>query len=60
MTQQQTDKFPQPAEPMLEPGEQLLDVAVIQPTRRAQGAGLGLTQAAGAALAGIGAVEGGR
>ncbi len=59
MTEQQTSKFRNQAEPMLEPGEQLLDIAVIQPARGARSAGIGLTAVVGEAIAGIRAVKGG-
>ena len=60
MTQKQTTRFRNQAEPMLEPGESLLDIAVIQPARGATSVGLGLAGLAGDAIAGIGAVKGGQ
>jgi hypothetical protein len=59
MTQEQTDKYRNQAEPLLEAGEQLLDIAVIVPTKGARSVGLGATRAVGEGIAGIGAVKGG-
>ena len=59
MTEQQMVKFRDRIDPALEPGEQLLDVAVIYPTRGLQAVGISaVTRAAAEAIAEIGAVKG--
>ena len=59
MTEKQTAKYRSHVEPMLQPGEQLLDIAVVVPTKGARNVGLGATRAVAEAIAGIGAVKGG-
>jgi hypothetical protein len=57
MPEPQLKKFGRLATPHLEPGEQLLDIAVVQPLRGA--GGVGVTGVIGSAIASIGAVKGG-
>jgi len=59
MPEPQLKKFGHLANPHLEPGEQLIDVAVVQPLRGA-GGGVGVTGVIGSAIASIGAVKGGQ
>ncbi len=58
MPEPQLKKFGGLASPHLEPGEQLLDIAVVQPLRGA--GGVGVTGLVGSAIASIGAVKGGK
>jgi hypothetical protein len=58
MPEPQLKKFGHLASAHLEPGEQLLDIAVVQPLRGA--GGVGVTGLIGSAIASIGAVKGGK
>ncbi|MGI8648147.1 MAG: hypothetical protein DLM55_04585 [Acidimicrobiales bacterium] len=58
MTEKQLQQFGAVLSPYLEPDEQLLDVAVIQPTAGVTGAGVGIAGRMGTRLARIGAVHG--
>ena len=58
MPEPQLKKFGHLASPHLEPGEQLLDIAVVQPLRGASGVGFGMARAVGSAIAQVGAVKG--
>src|SRR5229473_8050435 len=58
MPEPQLKKFGHLATPHLEPGERLLDIAVIQPLRGA--GGVGVSGLIGSAIASIGAVKGGK
>jgi hypothetical protein len=58
MPEPQLQKFGHLVSPHLEPGEQLLDIAVVQPLRGA--GGVGVTGVIGSAIASIGAVKGGK
>lgn len=57
MPEPQLKKFGHLTTAHLEPGEQLLDIAVVQPLRGASG-GVGVTGVIGSAIASIGAVKG--
>jgi hypothetical protein len=59
MPEPQLKKFGHLASAHLEPGEQLLDIAVVQPLRGAAG-GVGVTGLIGSAIASIGAAKGGK
>jgi hypothetical protein len=58
MPESQLKKFGHLTSAHLEPGEQLLDIAVVQPLRGA--GGVGVTGLVGSAIASIGAVKGGK
>ena len=58
MPEPQLKKFGHLAIPLLEPGELLLDIAVVQPLRGA--GGVGVTGVVGSAIASVGAVKGGK
>jgi hypothetical protein len=58
MPEPQLKKFGHLAAPYLEPGERLLDIAMVQPLRGA--GGVGVTGLIGSAIASIGAVKGGK
>ncbi len=58
MPEPQLKKFGHLASAHLEPGEELLDIAVVQPLRGA--GGVGVTGLVGSAIASIGAVKGGK
>ena len=58
MPEPQLKNFGHLATPHLEPGERLLDIAVVQPLRGA--GGVGVTGLVGSAIASIGAVKGGK
>jgi hypothetical protein len=58
MPEPQLKKFGHLATAHLEPGEQLLDIAVVQPLRGA--GGVGVTGMIGSAIASIGSVKGGQ
>ncbi len=58
MPEPQLKKFGHLAIAHLEPGEQLLDIAVVQPLRGA--GGVGVTGLVGSAIASLGAVKGGK
>jgi len=58
MPEPQLKKFGHLANPHLEPGEQVIDIAVVQSLRGA-GGGVGVTGMIGSAIASIGAVKGG-
>ena len=58
MPEPQLKNFGHKATPHLEPGERLLDIAVVQPLRGA--GGVGVTGLVGSAIASIGAVKGGK
>ncbi len=58
MPEPQLKNFGHLATPHLEPGEKLLDIAVVQPLRGA--GGVGVTGLIGSAIASIGAVKGGK
>lgn len=59
MPEPQLKKFGHLTTAHLEPGEQLLDIAVVQPLRGASG-GVGVTGVIGSAIASVGAVKGGK
>src|SRR5258708_39661264 len=59
MPEPQLKKFGHLTGAHLEPGEQLLDIAVVQPLRGAAG-GVGVTGLIGSAIASIGAAKGGK
>ena len=59
MSEQHVRKFRDLVARFLEPGEEILDIAPIQPTRGASVSGYGMTRVVGEAIAGIGAVKGG-
>jgi hypothetical protein len=58
MPDPQPKKFGHLTTAHLEPGEQLLDIAVVQPIRGASGVGFGVARAVGSAIAQVGAVKG--
>jgi hypothetical protein len=58
MPEPQLKKFGHLTSAHLEPGEQVLDIAVVQPLRGA--GGVGVTGLVGSAIASIGAVKGGK
>jgi hypothetical protein len=58
MPEPQLKKFGHLVTPLLEPGEQLPDIAVVQPLRGA--GGVGVTGVIGSAIASVGAVKGGK
>jgi hypothetical protein len=58
MPEPQLKKFGHLVTPLLEPAEQLLDIAVVQPLRGA--GGVGVTGVIGSAIASVGAVKGGQ
>jgi hypothetical protein len=60
MPEPQVKKFGHLTGAHLEPGEQLLDIAVVQPLRGASGVGFGVARAVGSAIAQVGAVKGGK
>ncbi|SRR5712692_5978497 len=60
MPEPQLKKFGHLTSAHLEPGEQLLDLAVVQPLRGASGVGFGVARAVGSVIAQVGAVKGGK